>query len=180
MKRPITPYKSRKERVFKTMKLTPGYTSPKPCSRSLLSIRDPGLLPTVESWTTCLGLLDSELMLTRHRGLSSQGYGFSSSHVWMWELDHKESWAPKNWCFWTVVLEKTLESPLDCKEIQPVPPKGNQSWLFIGRIDAEAEASILWQPDVKNWVIGKDPDAGRDWGQEEKGMTEDEMVGWHH
>ena len=98
----------------------------------------------------------------------------------MWELDHKESWALKNWCFWTVVLEKTLESPLDCKEIQPVNPKANQSWIFIGRTDAEAETSILWPPDVKNWAIGKDPDAGKDWRQEEKGMIEDEMVGWHH
>ena len=98
----------------------------------------------------------------------------------MWELDHKESWAPKDWCFWTVVLEKTLESPLDCKEIQPVNPKWNQSWIFIGGTEAEAEALILWTPDVKNWPIGKDPDAGKDWRQEEKGTTEDEMVGWHH
>ena len=103
---------------------------------------------------------------------------FFCSHVWMWELDHKESWAVKNWCFWTVVLEKTLESPLDCKEIQPVNPKGNQSWIFIGRTDAEAP--ILWPPDVKNWLLGKDPDAGKDWRQEEKGTTEAEMVGWHH
>ena len=110
---------------------------------------------------------------------SSQSYGFSSSHVWMWELDHKESWVLKNWYFWTVVLDKTLESPLDCKEIQPVHPKGNQSWIFIGRTDVEAETLILWSP-VKNWLIGKDPDAGKDWGQEEKGMTEAEMVGWHH
>ena len=101
-------------------------------------------------------------------------------YVWMWELDYKESWAPKNWCFWTVELEKTLESPLDCKEIQPVHLKGNQSWLFIGRTDAEAETPVLWPPDVKNWLIWKDPDAGKDWRQEEKGMTEDEMVGWHH
>ena len=98
----------------------------------------------------------------------------------MWELDCKESWAPKSWCFWTVVLEKTLESPLDCKEIQPVHLKRNQSWIFIGRTDAEAEAPILWPPYVKNWLIGKDPDAGKDWRWEEKGMTEDEMVGWHH
>ena len=98
----------------------------------------------------------------------------------MWELDHKESWALKNWCFWTVVLEKTLESPLDCKEIQLVSPKGNQSWIFIGRTDSEAETPILWPPDVKNWLIGKDPDVGKDWRQEEKGMTEDEMVWWHH
>ena len=112
-----------------------------------------------------------------NKGLSSQGYGFSSSHVWMWELDYKQIWAPKNWCFWTVVLEKTLESPLDCKEIQPVHPKGNQSWIFIGRTDAEAETPILWPPNAKNQLIGKDPDAGKDWGQEENGMTEDEKVG---
>ena len=98
----------------------------------------------------------------------------------MWELDCKESWVPKNWCFWTVVLEKILESPLDCKEIQPVHPKGNQSWIFIGRTDAEAETPILWLLDAKNWHIWKDPDAGKDWRQGEKGMTEDEMVGWHH
>ena len=98
----------------------------------------------------------------------------------MWELDCEESWVPKNWCFWTVVLEKTLESPLDCKEIQPVHPKGDQSWLFIGGTDAEAETPILWPPHAKSWLIGKDPDAGRDWGQEEKGMTEDETAGWHH
>ena len=110
----------------------------------------------------------------------SQSYGFSSSHVWMWVLDHKESWVLKNWCFWTVVLEKTLESPLDCKEIQPVNPKGNQSWIFIGRTDAKAETSILWPHNAKNWLTGRDPDAGKDWRQEEKGMTEDEMVGCHH
>ena len=98
----------------------------------------------------------------------------------MWELDYKEGWALKNWCFWTVVLEKTLESPLDCKEIKPVHPKGNQSWIFIGRTDAEAEAPVLWPPDVKKWLIWKDPDAGKDWGREDKGTTEDEMVGWHH
>jgi len=98
----------------------------------------------------------------------------------MWELDCEESWVPKNWCFWTVVLEKTLESPLDCKEIQLVHPKGDQSWVFIGRTDAEAETPILWPPHVKSWLIGKDSDAGRDWGQEEKGTTEDEMAGWHH
>ena len=101
----------------------------------------------------------------------------------MWELDCKESWVPKNWCFWTVVfktVEKTLESPLDSKEIQPVHPKGGQSWIFIGRTDVEPETPILWPPDVKNWLTGKDPDAGKDWRQEEKGITEDEMVGWHH
>ena len=111
---------------------------------------------------------------------SSQGYGFSSSHVWMWELDYEESWAPKNWCLWTVVLEKTLERPLDCKEIQPVHPKVNQPWIFIGRTDAEAETSVIWPPHVKNRLIGKDPDAGKEWRQEEKGMTEDEIFGWHH
>ena len=116
-----------------------------------------------------------------NKGPYSQSYGFSSSQVWMWELDCEESWAPKNWCFWTVVLEKTLESPLNCKEIKSVHPKGNESWIFIGRTDAEAETSINWPPDVKNWFIGKDlTDAGKDWRQEEKGMTEDEMVGWHH
>ena len=98
----------------------------------------------------------------------------------MWELDHKESWAPNNWCFWTVVLEKTFESTLDCKVIKPVNPKGNQSWIFIGRTDAEIEAPILWPPDAKSWLIGKDPNAGKDWRWEEKGTTEDEMVGWHH
>ena len=105
---------------------------------------------------------------------------FPSSRVWMWDLDHKESWAPENWCFWTVVLENTLESPLDCKEIQPVHPKRNQSWIFFGGIDAKAVAPILWPPDAGNQLIGKDPDAGRDWRREEKETTEDEMVGWCH
>ena len=109
----------------------------------------------------------------------SESYGFSSSHLQVWKLDHKEDWVLKNWCFWTVVLETTLESPLDCKEIQPVNPKGNQSWIFIGRTDAEAETPIVWPLDVKSWFIGKDPNAGKDWGQEEKGMTEGE-IGWHH
>ena len=110
----------------------------------------------------------------------SQSYGFSSSHVWMWELDHKEGWVLKNGCFWTVVLEKTLESPLDCKEIKPVNPKVNQLWIFIGRADAEAETPILWSPNEKNWLIRKDPDAGKDWMEEQKWMTEDEMVRWHY
>ena len=126
--------------------------------------------------------LDS-ILKSRHyfanKSLSSQGYGFSSGHVWMWELDCEESWAPKNWCFWTVVLEKTLESRLDCKEVQPVHSE-DQSWVFIGRTDVEAETPILWPPHAKSWLIGKDPDAGRDWGQEQKGMTEDEMAGWCH
>ena len=125
-------------------------------------------------------ILKSRDITFANKGPSSQGCGFSSSHVWMWELDYKESWVPKNWCFWTVVLEKTLESPLDCKEIQPVHPKVNQSWIFIGRTDVEAETPILWPPDAKNWVIWKDSYAGKDWRQEEKGKREDEMVGWHH
>ena len=115
-----------------------------------------------------------------NKGPSSQSYSFSSSHVWIWELDYKESWAPKNWCFWTVVLEKTPESPLDCKEIQPVQPKENQSWILIGKTDAKAETPILWSPDVKNWLIWKDPYAGKDWRQEKKGTTKDEMIGWNH
>ena len=115
-----------------------------------------------------------------NKGPSSQSYGFSSSHVWMWHLDYKESWALKNWHSWTVVLEKTLENPSDWKEIQPVHPTGDQSWVFIGRSDVEAETSILWPPDVKSWLIWSDPDSGKDWGQEEKGMTENEMAGWHH
>ena len=111
---------------------------------------------------------------------SSQSYGFSSSHVWMWELDYKQSWVPKNWCFWTVVLEKTLKSLGLQGELQPVHPKGNQSWIFIGRTEVEAETPILWPPYGKGWLIWKDPDAGKDWRWEEKGMTGDEMVGWHH
>ena len=125
-------------------------------------------------------LKSKDITLPTKVHLSSQGYCFSSSHVWMWELDYKENWAPKNWCFWTVVLEKTLESPLDCKEIQLVNSKGNQSWIFIGKTDVEAETPILWPLNAKNWLLGKDPDAGKDWRQEEKGTTEDEMAGWHH
>ena len=134
---------------------------------------EPGLWQT----TQCI---KKQRLHFAHRDPCSQSCGFSSSHVWMWQLDHKEGWAPKNWCFWTVVLEKTLESSLDCEEIKLVNPKGNQSWIFIGRSDAEAESPIFWPSDVKNWLIGKDPDAGKDWGQEEKWTTEDEMVGWHH
>ena len=115
-----------------------------------------------------------------NKGSYSQRYGFSSSHGWMWELNQKEGWVLKNWCFWTVVLEKTLEGPLDYKEIKSVHPKGNQSWIFIRRTDAGAEAPILWPPDVKSWLIGKDPDVGKDWREEEKGTTEDEMLGWCH
>ena len=110
----------------------------------------------------------------------SQSYGFSSHHVWIWELDHKQSWAPKNWCFWTMVSEKTPENLLDCKEIKPVYPKGKQSWIFIKRTDAKAEAPIFGPPDSKNWFTGKDPDAGKDWEQADKGTTEDKMAGWHH
>ena len=128
--------------------------------------------------------LDSLLKKAEHyfvdKGMSSQSYGFSSSHVWMWELDHKEGWELKSWCFCNVMIDKTLESPLDTKEIKPVNPKGNQSWIFTGRIDAEAESPILQAPDAKSHLTGKDPDAGKDWGQEEKGMTEDEMVWWPH
>ena len=125
-------------------------------------------------------MIKKNVNITCSKGPSGQGYGFSSGHVQMWELDCEESWAQKNWCFWTVVLEKTLESPLDCRELQPVHPKGDQSWVFTGRTDAEAETPILWPPHVRSWLIVKDLDAGRDWGQEEKGTTEDEMAGWHH
>ena len=128
--------------------------------------------------------LDSILKSKRHyfadKGPSSQSYGFSSGHVWMWELDYKERWASKNWCFQTVVLEKTLESPLDNKEIKPVNPKGNQLWIFIRRSDDEAETPILWPPEVKSWLIWKDPNVGKDSRREEKGTTEDEMVVWSH
>ena len=136
--------------------------------------------PWKENYDQIRQLIKKQRHYFANKGLSSQSYGFSSSRVWVWELDYKESWAPKNWCFWTVILDKTLESPLDCKEIQPVPPKGDQSWVFIGRTDVEAETSIFWPPHAKSWLIWKDPDAGKDWGQAEKGMTEDEMVGWHH
>ena len=108
----------------------------------------------------------------------SQGYGFSNNHVWMWELGCEESWVPKNWCFWTVVLKKTLESPLDCKEIQPVHSKGDQPWDFFGRTDAKAETPVLWPPHAKGWLIGKDSGVRRYWGQEDKGTTKDEMAGW--
>ena len=124
------------------------------------------------------------ILKSRHyfanKGPSSQSYGFSSNHVWMWELNYKERWAPKKWCFWNVVLEKTLESPLDCKESQPVNLKGNQCWIFIGRTDVKAETTILWLPDVTNWLTGKNSDARKNGGQEEKGAIQDEMVGWHH
>ena len=114
------------------------------------------------------------------KGPYSQSYGFSGSHIWMWELDYKEGWTLKNWHFWNVVLDKTLESPLVSKEIKPVNPKGNQPWIFIGRTDAEAEALIIWPTEAKSWLTEKTPDAGKNWGQEEKGAAEDEMVGWYH
>ena len=135
-------------------------------------------------WKKSYGQHRQHIKKQRHsiinKSLSSQGYGFSSSHVWMWQLDYKESWALNNWCFWIVVLEKTLESPLDGKEIQSVHPKGNQFWIFFGRTDAEGETPVLWLHDAKSWLIWKDPDAGKDWRQEEKQMTEDEMIGCHH
>ena len=128
--------------------------------------------------------LDSILKKQRHyfanKGPFRQTCGFSSSHVWIWQLCYKESWVLKNWCFWTLVLEKTFESPLDCKEIQPVHSEGDQPWDFFGGNDAKAETPVLWPPHVKSWLTGKDSDAGRDWGQEEKRTTENEMAGWHH
>ena len=156
--------------IFLGSKITPGGD----CSHEIKRC----LLPGRKAMTNLDSILKSRDIADK--GPSRQSYGFSSSRVWMWELDYKESWVLKNRCFWTAVLEKTLESPLDCKEIQPVHPKGNKSWIFIGKTNTEAETPILWPPDVKNWLIGRDSDAGRDWGQEEKGMTEDEMVRWHH
>ena len=135
------------------------------------------LLLGTKAMTNLNSVLKAEASLCQQRSVWSKRW-FSISHVWMWELDHKESWVLKNWCFWTVVLEKTLESPLHWKEIKPVNPKGNQSWRFIGRTDVEAP--ILWPPDVKSRLTGKDPDSGKKWGQQEKGATEDKMVGWHH
>ena len=135
-------------------------------------------------WKKSYGKSRQHIQKQRHyfanKGPSSQSYGFSSGHVWMWELDYKENWALKNWCFWTMVLEKTLESRFDYKEIQPVHPKDNQSWIFTRRTDAEVETPILWPPDGKNWLTGKDPDAGKEWRQEVKVMTEGEMAAWHH
>ena len=138
------------------------------------------LTPWKESYDQPRQHIQKQRHYFANKGPSSQGYGFSSGHVWMWELDCEESWAPKNWCFWTVVLDKALESPLNCKEIQPVHPRGDQSWVFIGRTDVEAETPVLWPPHAKSWLIWKDPDAGKDWGQEEKGTTEDEMAWRHH
>ena len=136
------------------------------------------------SWKKSYDQTRQHIKKQRHyfanKGPSSQICGFSSSHVWMWDLDYKESWAVKNWLFWTVVLEMTFESPLDCKEIKPFNLKGSQSWILNGRTDAEAETPKLWSPDAKKWLIGKDLVAGKDWRQEDKEVTEDEMVGWHH
>ena len=149
---------------------------------AIISIKFSTLFSLFSFWDPYLSNFKFQIKMQRHcfanKDPYSQSYGFSSSHVWMWELDYKASWVLKNWCFWTTVLEKTLESPLDYKEIQPVHPKGNQSWIFIGRTNAEAEALI--PPDMKNWLIWKDPAAGKDWRQEEKRPTEDEIVGWHH
>ena len=135
------------------------------------------LVPWKESYDQPRQHIKKQRHYFANKGPSSQSYG---SHVSMWELDYKESWAPKNWRFGTVVLEETLESPLDCKEVQSVHPKRDESWLFTGRTNVEAETPIIWPIDVKNWLIWKDPDAGKDWEQEENGTTEDEMVGWHH
>ena len=137
-------------------------------------------LPVPSPMINLASILKKQRYYFANKGPSSQGYGLSSSHVCMWELDCEESWVLKYWCFWTMVLDKTVESSLDCKEIQPVHSKGDQPWVFFGRNDAKAETPVLWLPRVKSWLIGKDSDAGRDWGQEEKGMTEDEMAGWHH
>ena len=138
------------------------------------------LTPWKESYDQLRWHIQKQRHYFANKGPSSQGYGFSTGHVWIWELDCEESWAPKNSCFWTVVLEKTLESPLDYKEIQPVHSKGDQSGVFFEKTDAKAETPILWPPHTKSWLTGKDSDVGMDWGQEEKGMTEDEIAGWHH
>ena len=137
------------------------------------------LAPWKESYDKTRQCIRKQTHLFADKGLYSESYGFSSSHEWMWELDHKEGWVPKNWCFQIVVLKKTLESPLDCKEIKPVNHKGNQSWMFIGRTDAEAEAPILWLCDTKSRLIGKDRDAGKEWRQT-KGVMENAVGGWHH
>ena len=138
------------------------------------------LTPWKKSYDQPRERIEKQRYYFANKGLSSQGYGFSCGHEWMWELDYEEGWMLKNWCFWTVVLEKTLESPLDCKEIQPVHSEVDQLWDFFGRTDAKAETPVLWPPHAKSWLIGKESDAGKDWGQEEKGPTEDEMAGWHH
>ena len=172
---PITSWQIDGETVTDFIFLGFKITADSDCSHEIKT-----LAPWKESYDQPRQHIKKQRHYFSNKGPSSQGYGFSSSHVWMWELDCNETWVLKNWCFWTVVLEKTLESPLDCKEIQPVNPKGNQSWVLIGRTDVEAEAPILQPPDVKYWLIWKDPDPGKDWRWEEKEKTEDEMVGWHH
>ena len=150
------------------------------CRGSLQPWNSKTLAPWKKSYVQPRHHIKKQRHYSANKSPSSQSYVFSSSYVWMWEVDYKEGWASKNWRFWTVVLEKTLESPLNCKEIQSFHPKGNQSWIFIGRTDAEAETPILWPPDAKNWLTGKDPDAGENWRQEKEETTEDEMVEWHH
>ena len=167
-------------RCWKTLGLFPALVG-----KGLKSLepKDTSSIPGGDGQTPLIGKIghtSHHPMLLNMRCLYSQSYSFSSSHVWMWELDHKEGWAPKNWCFQIVVLEKTLECPLDCMEIKSVNPKGNQPWLFTGRTDAEAEAPILWPPDEKSWLTGKDSDAGKEWRQKETGVAEDEMVREHH
>ena len=169
---PITSWQTDVETVADFIFLGSKITADGDCSQEIKR----RVTPWKESYDQPRQHIKKQRQYFANKGPSSQGYGFSSSHVWMWELDCKESWAPKNWCFWTVVLEETLESPLDCKEIQPVHPKGDQSWVFIEKTDVKVETPILWLPHAKSWLIEKDPDAGTDWG-EEKGMTEDEMVG---
>ena len=176
--RPITSWQidgDKKWKQWQTLFLASKITADGDCSQEIKT-----LAPGKESYDQPRQDIKKQRQYFANKGPSIQIFGFSSSHVWMWELDYKESWVPQNQCFWTVVLEKALESPLDCKEIQPISPKGNQSCMLIGKTDAEAETPILWPRHAKSWLIGKDPDAGRDWGQEEKGMTEDEMAGWHH
>ena len=152
--------------------------------KSLWTVTAATKLKTFAPWKKSYDKSRQHIKKQRHhfadKGSYCQSYVFSSRHVWMWELYHKEGWVLKKWCFWSVVLENTLESPLEWKKIQPVNPRGNQSSIFSWRIDVEAEGPILWPPDVKNWLIGKDSDAGKDWRQEEKGSTEDDIVGWHH
>ena len=162
---PITSWQIEGEKVESDRFDFPGLQNH--CKRWLQPWNEKMLGPCKESYDRPRQCITKERYHFANKGQSSQSYVFSSGHVWMWALDYKESWVPKNWCFWTVVLEKTLESPLDCKEIQPIHPKGNQSWIFIGRTDAEAETPILWPPDGKNWLISKDPDAGQDRRQEE-------------
>ena len=171
---PITSWQIHGETVKDFIFLGSKITADGDCSHEIKT-----LTPWKESYDQPRHHIKKQRHYVVNKGPSCEGYGFSSNHVWMWELDYKESWAQKNWCFWTAVLEKTLKSPLDCKEIQPVHPKRNQSWVFTGRTDVETDTPIFWPPDENSWLIWKDPDAGKDWRQE-KGMTEDEMAGRHH